>query len=231
MAASKTADSRHWLTAMDTMTAAERRQCFNALTRLVEDYVEEGDHKDKLVSLLLSVQLHPPGGVGFQVGALSAAAAPSSSRMLPGRNLYGRFTQGSSFPTLEHDKLMELFWAATGSRNAKLPGDQAEPVAGARRKEKVKRRELLEGEPGPSSRLKKNVKASFDADLGRIFTVFGHRISGPVEGNQTAEFPNSVRKCPDCQDAFRFGVTQLGATKKNVQLAGLQVSSHAPQLT
>ena len=216
---------------MDTMTPAETRLCFKALTKLVEENVEEGEHKNRLVTLLLSVQLRPPGGVGFQVGALPAAAAPSSSRMPPGRNPHGRFTLGASFPTLEHDKLMELVWAATGNRHAKLPGDQAEPVAGARRKERVKRHLLLEGEPGPSSRLKKNVKAAFDADLGRIFTAFGHRIFGPVEGNQTAEFPNSVRKCPDCQDAFRFGVTQLGTSKKNVQLAGLQVSSHAPQLT
>ena len=65
MAASKTADSRHWLTAMDTMTPAETRLCFKALTKLVEENVEEGEHKDRLVTLLLSVQLRPPGGVGF----------------------------------------------------------------------------------------------------------------------------------------------------------------------
>ena len=87
----------------------------------------------------------------------------------------------------------------------------------------MKRETLVEGEPGASSKLKKDVKTAFDGDLGRLCVLFRHRMHGSVEGNQTAEFPNSVRKCPDCQDSFRFGVTQLGTKKKYVHLAGLQV--------
>ena len=121
---------------MATMTPAEKRQCFKALTQLVEDHVEEDDQKEKLVNLLLSVQLHPPG-VGLQVGTPAAAAAASSTRMPHGpRNPHGRFTLGAMFPALTHEKLMELVWSATGTRTTKLPGDQVKPVADARRQEK-----------------------------------------------------------------------------------------------
>ena len=218
------------------MTPAEKRQCFKALTELVENNVEEGDHKEMLVKLILSVQLHPPG-VGLQIGPPAAAAASSTPMPYGSRNPHGRFTHSALFPSLPHEQLVELVWLAAGNRKTKLPGDLVQPVVDARRQEKVKREILVEGEAGVSCKLKKIVKNAFDADLMRLCQLFRHRISGATDGNQTAEFPNSVRKCPDCHDSFRFGVTQLGAKKKNVQLAGLQVrrtlavSSPPPQLT
>ena len=131
------------------MTPAEKRQCLRALSELVENHVEEGDHKEMLVKLILSVQLHPPG-VGLQVGPPAAAAASSTPMPYGPRNPHGRFTQGAMFPALPHEKLMELVWLAAGNRKTKLPGDLVQPVAAARRQEKVKREILVEGEPGAS---------------------------------------------------------------------------------